>query len=323
MKKIRQIIIAALVFCVLLTSLVAGWYVGATRRVPFVKRVGEYSIGIYTGKGPFDLLPCPEVDNPVLTAMDVTDVEAEFVADPFMVRENSRWYMFFEVLNKQGAQGDIGLAVSEDGRKWEYEQIVLDESFHLSYPNVFKWKGQYYMVPESRLAYAVRLYKAVEFPYKWSYVKDMVAGNYLDPTVFYDGQLWWMFVSERCDVLHLFYAEDLDGAWVKHPQSPVVKLDGNVARPAGPILEHDGRVFRFTQDCVPTYGNQVRAFEITELTIQSYKEKPVENNPILKATGQGWNGEKMHHVDPHLIDGPSWIACVDGYGKSLLFGLKY
>jgi len=308
----------AIMGCVL-----AAWSVGAKRRVPFVRKIGEYSIGIYTGTSPFDLSPCGDIKNPVLTAQDVTDVDAEFVADPFMVREDGTWYMFFEVLNRQSGHGDIGLAVSEDGCRWEYKQIVLDEPFHLSYPGVFKWEGEYYMVPETRLAYAVRLYKAEEFPFKWRYVQDLVAGNYLDPTLFNDGQRWWMFAGERCDVLHLFHADDLEGPWVRHPASPVVKLDGDIARPGGPVIRYDGRYYRYTQDCDPTYGNQVRAFEITILTPERYEERPVESNPIVQATGRGWNAEQMHHVDAHYVDGVGWIAVVDGYGTRLVYGLAY
>ena len=41
---------------------------------------------------------------------------------------------------------------------------MLKEPFHLSYPYVFKHKGTYYMIPESRAAGAVRLYRARSFP---------------------------------------------------------------------------------------------------------------------------------------------------------------
>jgi hypothetical protein len=285
--------------------------------------VGQYSIGIYTGEGPFKLCPAVGIDNPVLTAKNVNDVSAVFVADPFMIRENDSWYMFFEVMNKDTQQGDIGLAISEDGFNWTYKQIILDEPFHLSYPNVFKWNNEYYMIPESRVAYAVRLYKSVAFPFKWVYQRDLISGNYLDPSVFRYDNRWWMFVSERCDVLHLFYADELPGPWQEHPVSPIIVLDGNIARPSGPVLFHEGRIFRYTQDCDPTYGNQVRAFEITKLTTESYEERAVSENPILKPTGCGWNAEKMHHVDPHQVEGVGWLACVDGYGKFIVFGLRY
>jgi hypothetical protein len=74
----------------------------------------------------------------------------------------------------------------------------------------------------------------------------------------------------------------------------------------------DGRIIRYSQDDYPIYGNQVRAFEISELTPARYKEKEVTTNPILRGSGKGWNAERMHHIDPHQIDENRWIACVDG-----------
>ena len=86
-----------------------------------------------------------------------------FVADPFMIRDSDHWYMFMEVLNWCSNKGEIGLATSEDGLHWDYQQLVLVEPFHLSYPCVFKHSGQYYMVPETRQSDSVRLYRAEPF----------------------------------------------------------------------------------------------------------------------------------------------------------------
>jgi len=85
----------------------------------------------------------------VLTAGDIVDVRAAFVADPFMILRKGVWYLFFEVLRDYTRTGEIGLAVSEDLVRWLYQKIVLRESFHLSYPHVFEWEGSYYMVPET------------------------------------------------------------------------------------------------------------------------------------------------------------------------------
>src|SRR5262245_52459901 len=94
----------------------------------------EWSIGIYTGRSPLELTPATNLEQPVLTARHVTDVPAAFFADPFMIRVNHVWYMFFEVINRESRKGEIGLATSEDGAKWTYQQIVLAEPYHLSYP---------------------------------------------------------------------------------------------------------------------------------------------------------------------------------------------
>ena len=71
---------------------------------------------------------------------------------------------------------------------------------------------------------------------------------------------------EGNDLLRLYYANDLMGPWIEHPKSPIVAGDANIARPGGRVVVFDGRIVRYTQDDDPTYGNQVRAFEITELT---------------------------------------------------------
>ena len=128
--------------------------------------MNDWSIGIYASKSILGPYSSEGVHNPVLTATDVDDVVAVFVADPFMVKKDSSWYMFFEVFNAESKNGEIGMATSEDGLRWKYEQIVLTESFHLSYPYVFESAGQYYMIPESSNEGSVRLYRAEEFPTK-------------------------------------------------------------------------------------------------------------------------------------------------------------
>jgi len=99
---------------------------------------------------PYDFFTLsPALTDPVLTAADVTDRDAHFVADCHMYREDNLWYMFLEVYSNVGA--DIGLATSNNGLQWTYRQIVLDEPFDLSYPQVFSWDGEYLWTDE-RLA---------------------------------------------------------------------------------------------------------------------------------------------------------------------------
>jgi hypothetical protein len=290
------------------------------RRVVFHReQFQEFSIGIYTGPSPFRLGPLDHPLNPVLTRNDVSDVQAAFVADPFMLRMNEAWYMFFEVLNAQTRKGEIGLAVSLDGRHWRYQRIVLREPFHLSYPYVFRWNDRIYMVPESHEAHSVRLYEAVEFPHRWELVETLLEGNSLsDASVFRFNDIWWLLVEGagrplNAGTLRLFYAGELAGPWVEHPKSPLVEGNPHIARPAGRVLNVDQQVFRYAQDCYPEYGTLVRAFQIVELTKASYLERQIDSNPVLQGSGSGWNAVGMHHVDTHLLDDGRWIACVDGW----------
>jgi hypothetical protein len=276
-----------------------------------------WSIGIYAGKSPFDLHSPQGLPNPVLTRESVSDVPATFVADPFMIEKNGTWYMFFEVMNWRTGKGEIGLAQSDDGFVWTYQQIVLAEQFHLSYPYVFAWKGDYYMIPESFQAGSIRLYKAEKFPTRWSFVSELLKGPYLvDPSIFHYANKWWVFAETNSavkhDCLRLYFADELTGPWFEHPKSPIVKDNAKFARPAGRVLVQGSQIFRYAQDCSISYGHQVHAFKITGLTAKNYAEEPVRAEPVLAPSGSGWNADGMHHVDAHRVSDERWIACVDG-----------
>ncbi len=322
----RKILAGMLLGC-LVFGFALGVYAGIARGIPFVGETrSDWAIGIYTGDTPYSLSAPRNIRNPVITAADVSDIPAQLVADPFLVREQDTWYMFFEVMNEQTDQGDIALATSADGLRWRYDRVVLDEPFHLSYPFVFEWEGAYYMIPETSGANAVRLYRATEFPTQWTLVGTLMEGSpYLDSVVVRFEDRWWLFTTPTHDndMLRLYYADELLGPWVEHPQSPIVAGDANIARPAGRFILQDGRIIRYAQDDEPGYGNQVLAFEITELTTTTYEERLVSEESVLDPGDTRWNRRGMHHVDPHQIDGARWLAAVDGKGVRLVFGLQY
>lgn len=286
----------------------------------------DWAIGIYQGDNPLSLKPPEGVNNPVIKSDDVTDVKAKYVADPFMVNYQNKWYMFFEVFNALTSQGDIGYALSHDGFHWEYKKIVLDEAFHLSYPYVFLWDGNFYMIPESYNAGEIRLYRAVSFPEKWTLDNKLIDGIYVDNSIVFLKDTWWLFTCSRPrnhDVFNLFFASDLKGPWIEHPMSPIIRGDATKAQGAGRILFIGDNIIRFAQHSKKTYGKAVNAFIITELNRSSYSEKPYERNPILRAQGKGWNRHGMHHVDAHEVAPGKWIAAVDGYRKYLTIRIEY
>jgi len=284
--------------------------------VPAQRDYQEWSIGVLTGPSVMALGPPVGVVNPVLAREDVTDAAALFVADPFMVRSAGVWYMFFELMNWRSNKGEIGLATSQDGLRWRYRQRVLIEPFHLSYPYVFEDQGEFFLIPESRQSGVIRLYRATAFPMQWSFSSTLVEGNdLLDPSVFRREGRWWMFAGRGHDALLLFTADALAGPWRAHPYNPIVEGDPHAARPAGRVIEVDGRLLRFAQNCDPAYGLDVRVFEIVELTPESYREIAVAAAPILQGSKAGWNACGMHHVDAHRLAGGGFLACVDGWSS--------
>lgn len=290
---------------------------------PYGKKL-RWAFGIYEGTSPTDLAPSKTIQNPVFTIADVTrfsdDVRgmvAVHLFDPFVIQQGTSYYMFFELCGftdfKYGC--DIAYASSDDGLNWSYEGIVLDEPFKLSYPNVFSYNGQYYMIPESNQDASVRLYEAVQFPNQWKLVKKLLTGHaYQDPTIFRYQHRWWILATPGGNAdLSLYVADSLTGPWREHPQSPIVEKNGHSARPAGRVVVTGDRIIRFAQDCDPDYGIRVFAFQITKLSPEEYKEVPVKTEPVISPSGKGWNADRMHHVDAHLLpDGKTWRAYVDG-----------
>ncbi len=290
-----------------------------------VEKSMDWAIGVYTGDS-ISSLGSGSRGNPILTAARITDVTAQYVADPFAFKRRGRWYLFFEVLSEHSGHGEIGLAESSDGYRWEYRGIVLDEPFHLSFPYVFEWNGDVYLVPESAARGEVRLYRALSFPDRWRHVATLLRGRLADSAVFRKAGRWWILTCAAPwthDTLALFWADSLTGLYREHPRSPMVRGDATRARPGGRVVEIDGRLVWFAQDCSSAYGRLVRAFEITVLDTSNFEMRPYVHVPIVRAQAHGWNRHGMHHVDPYRLTDGTWVAYVDGYRKYLTLRIEY
>ena len=86
--------------------------------------------------------------------------------------------------------------------------------------------------------------------------------------------------------------------------------DGYIGALAGPLLLQRGQ---------PSYGRQVWAFEITELSTTRYREIPFSEYAVLRLDGADWNILGMHQLDAHEISLDNWIACVDGQTEHWVF----
>lgn len=277
-----------------------------------------WSIGLYTGPSPYRLSSFPHIRNPILTRDQVSDVRALFVADPFMFYQGDAWHMFFEVYNYDAGKGEIGYATSRDGLSWTYEQIVLREPFHLSYPYVFEAGGRCYMIPETHQAGSVMLYEAEEFPYVWACTDVLLRGHrFSDSSLFRYADLWWLFSETSADLRHdtlrLYFSSALRGPWQEHPDSPIIHGNPHISRPAGRVIMWEDRPVRFAQDCFPIYGTRVQAFQITELSTSRYREVALSKNSILGPGYRDWNVGGMHHIDAHELSSWKWLAVVDGW----------
>lgn len=278
--------------------------------------------------------------NPILTCASVTDVPSNFVADPFLFpgyaaalaapRVGSPFppmHLFFETKSNPVMRGEIGVAESLDGgATWRHLGIALSEPWHLSYPFVFEWRGEAYMLPEGSGSGGLRLYKAAQFPLKWEFVAEVLNRPLVDASLVQWEDRWYIFGSDpsrpghqKNAELQIFHAESPLGPWMPHFITPVMSRDPAAgARMAGRIVLYRKKLYRFGQDCSETYGRAVVAYKIEALSPTEFKQRRVTLRVGRSRQGAGaWNGVRRHHVDAMELPDGSWLAVMDGdYQKS-------
>jgi hypothetical protein len=205
-----------------------------------------------------------------------------FWADPHIVRVGDRYFVFVEEVKYASGKGHIAVIEVDAAGRPGAARTVLGEPHHLSYPFVFEHEGAHYMVPESSANGTIDLYRATSFPDDWQLVEHLMSGiDAVDTTLLRDGDRWWLFTSVTphrgagSGELHLFGSDRLIGGdWRLHPASPL-SSDVRGSRPAGAILQRDGRRFRPGQDGSGVYGRAIRVYEILELSDTTYREELV------------------------------------------------
>jgi len=110
--------------------------------------------------------------------------------DPFLICG----YIFAEIVKK--GKGIIAVAKLRNDNVLDFKPII-EENFHMSYPNVFQYQNHWYMIPETYQSGAIFLYKATNFPYKWERVKKIYELDGLDSTPFFLNGNWFIFTTSK------------------------------------------------------------------------------------------------------------------------------
>jgi hypothetical protein len=249
---------------------------------------------------------------PVIEAGHLDGGDIAFVADPFRVCVKDGTYVFAEAWSRSAQRGQIAAFRLNASGQVEDSGIVLAEPFHLSYPCVFEYGGSHYMLPEAWESGRLILYRARRFPWEWERIQILIELDYADPQVFFHENVWYIFLNT--DPLTnasaaVFWAESLLGDWRPHPQNPIVSGDPLRARSAGPLVRHQGGIFRFSQDCRRHYGQGVFASGIVELSPREIRTRPVVQVQLDRPE---WARTGFHHLDVFFENGVPY-ALFDGY----------
>lgn len=237
-----------------------------------------------------------------------------FWADPFLIQNQNKQYLFFEELMFDTDKGHLSVVeLNQEGTTKGEPVKVLDKPYHLSYPFIFEYEDKYWMIPESNENRNIQLYQCEEFPHKWKHHSNLMEGvKAVDATIFFYNEKWWLFVNMAeqhgaCmdDELFLFYADSpLTTDWNPHPLNPIIS-DVRTARCAGHIFEKNGKLYRPSQDGSWRYGYALNLNEILVLNENDYQEKRVEN--VKPSTENGltrihtWNANQELAVTDGVI----------------------
>lgn len=194
-----------------------------------------------------------------------------YFADPFLMEHGGRTYLFAEEFPFATGRGII--SVAEIGRDNSVSPFrpVLERPYHLSYPFVFAWDDQIWMMPEASEGGSVELYRAVDFPHRWELDRKLIDGVAgCDATIFpFLDQYWMAMTATRLagstwDKMRLFQATSPLGQWREH-RGGLVRIDSSNARPAGAALMREGKLIRPAQDSSQFYGGGMTLLEIRDI----------------------------------------------------------
>lgn len=216
-----------------------------------------------------------------------------FWADPFLYETEDTLYVFFENFNPELNRGIIScISINLNTDIVSQAIDVLIEPYHLSYPLVFEENGIIYMLPETKNANEIRLYKCERFPNEWQLVNILIKDiKAVDTNLIKKDNLYWLIctcqtsnISNSSDVMKIFYSSKLDGEWLEHEQNPI-KMNATASRNAGNIFIDNNRWIRPVQNHQFGYGKNIDFYAIEELSTTSYSEtlvKQLKNKELNK-----------------------------------------
>jgi hypothetical protein len=233
------------------------WYIAIRQRTTALR---------FDDSSNYQLMPCPK---------------DRFYADPFLFEKDGKTYLFFEDFRYGEGRAVISYCeLGVDGVPGSPVE-VLRCPYHLSYPFVFEYEGEIYMIPETKESQMVELFRATNFPTTWTPEAVLLSNIYaVDATIQKVNGKFWMFAGisngkySNSDELSLFFADALTGPWTPHRNNPVLS---NVqrSRPAGALFYDGGRLIRPSQGCGKAYGYALVFSEVVTLTETEYEEQPI------------------------------------------------
>ena len=123
------------------------------------------------GAGPYTMLP---------------GREGWWFADPLLCHRGGKRWLFAEAMDLSTGKGRLEVCELHDDGSIDGWRVALEEDFHLSFPMVFDWNGEVWMIPETGHDHSLRLYRYRVFPTKWELVQRFATDEELCDAILVD-----------------------------------------------------------------------------------------------------------------------------------------
>lgn len=247
-----------------------------------------------------------------------------FFADPFILTvDNERIVVLVEELI-YGRKGTIvELVVDRRTKHLIDRRELLRLNTHLSYPNIFRYEGHTYVMPENSEAGEIKLYEYINNDLRA--IKTVIAQGVNDATfIRHDGEYYLLATKIKPDCnkdAYLFKSDSPTSEWQQVGDTPVVTNE-RWSRPGGGFFEVDGKTYRVAQDCKGLYGNSMHIRQVTEF-IPFRESEVIHLKPTSYRYSKGLHTLNFHESGLAVVDGNGYYYPTLGRLFSPVFKLYY
>lgn len=214
-------------------------------------------------------------------------------ADPMAFKYNGKIYLFTEIFDMKKQLGEI--AVSEYiGDTFTIPKVIIKTSYHMSYPCVFEYNEELYMLPETCQNGTLELWKAQNNDiFSWKKEKELLKGvKLVDSTVYIKEKAYIISYSEKEPWMTYVFEFNLDKMCVTELER--VSTSENICRPAGYLFMENAALFRPVQNNISSYGESIIINEISSIV-------PFREEKVTEIQPSQLDNDKNRYSNTHTI----------------------